>query len=344
VNQTHFFAAVFNALITPNLAAMQAMIADVAAQMQPIALVMVVVWLCFAGADMAAGSKSGPQVIKEFAIAALFLGLLPMAQYSTYVSGFFLNAVPNTVGAAMGGQGSPVAALDNLLSQAVVASLKTYEALPGNPLKFIPLGLAVIAFLGIAFLTSAFVFGVYMVAALLNVATIVVGPVFITLAAIPLTRRLASGWLGVVVGGCVTQLMALVVIRLLSAGEATMIQGLVVTVAGSDSNSLAMLIGLAEVGALFYLAKLVTQEIPHLARAIGGGVHGAAAAGIHAVTIGAAEKAAAIAATAAAGAAAGAAGGGGVSGAAAGAGRAVMARQFGPAALRSAVPSGPSKS
>jgi type IV secretory pathway VirB6-like protein len=339
-----FFSTIYDALITPNLAAMQAMIANVAAQMQPIGLAMLVGWLCFAGADMALGSKSGQQVVKEFALGALFLGLLPMAQYSTYISGFFLNAVPNTISAAMGAAGSPVAALNNLLSQSITAAAKTFEALPWDPLKSVPLGLSVVAFVAVAVVTLAYTFGVYMVATLLNVAAMVVGPVFVALAAIPVTRRLATGWLGVLVGGCVTQLMALAVINLMTAAETLLLQGFARTVAATGSNSIDMLWGLTQVGMMLYLGKLIVQEIPHLARAIGGGVHGAATAGIHAVTIGAADRAAAIAATAAAGAAAGAAGGGGVSGAAAGAGRAVMARQFGPAALRSAVPSGPSKS
>ena len=43
-----------------------------------------------------------------------------------------------------------------------------------------------------------------MVAAILNVAAVVVGPVFLALAAVPLTRRFAAGWFGVLVGGCAT--------------------------------------------------------------------------------------------------------------------------------------------
>jgi type IV secretory pathway VirB6-like protein len=347
VNQWTFFQNIYTNLITPNLAAMQAMVTQVSATMMPIAAVMAVIWIAFMGADMAIGSKSGQQVVKEFGIMALFLGLLPMAQYNTYVSGFILNGVPNTFNAAMGATGTPMAALDNELQQAVTAASKTYEALPGNPLKFIPLGLAIIVFVGSAAITVCYAFGVYMVAALINVAAVVVGPVFIALAAFPISRRLATGWFGVLVGGCVTQLMAMTVITLLAKGEAIMINGVVVTAKASNSNSVMMLWGLAQVAMLFYLAKLVVQAIPDIARAIGGGVHSAAAAGIHAVTIGAVEKtakeAAAIAATAAAGAAVGAATGGGMSGGASGAGRAVMARTF-PSVMRSAAAAGPSKS
>ena len=55
-----------------------------------------------------------------------------------------------------------------------------------------------------------------MAAAILNVAAIVVGPVFLALAAIPATRRFAAGWFGVLVGGCTTQLLALAMIQLLA--------------------------------------------------------------------------------------------------------------------------------
>jgi type IV secretory pathway VirB6-like protein len=63
----------------------------------------------------------------------------------------------------------------------------------------------------IALVSLAFTYGVYMVAAILNVAAVVVGPVFLALAAVPMTRRFAAGWFGVLVGGCCCQLMALAV-------------------------------------------------------------------------------------------------------------------------------------
>jgi type IV secretory pathway VirB6-like protein len=133
----------------------------------------------------------------------------------------------------------------------------------------------------------AFAFAVFMIAAIINVAAIVVGPVFLALAAIPTTRRFAAGWLGVLVGGCVTQLMALAVIQLLSGAENNMIQQTVVTAAASNSNSLGMLWGLAQCGILLALCTAVVKKIPDIAQAIASGVyHGAA--GLNVATFGAA--------------------------------------------------------
>lgn len=90
-------------------------------------------------------------------------------------------------------------------------------------MKTIPLAICVLGFIVVALASVGFAFAVYMIAAIVNVAAIVVGPVFLALAAIPTTRRFSAGWLGVLVGGCVTQLMALAVIQLLSGAENTMI-------------------------------------------------------------------------------------------------------------------------
>ena len=56
-----------------------------------------------------------------------------------------------------------------------------------------------------------------MIATILNVAAVIVGPVFLALAVVPLTRRFAAGWFGVLVGGCATQALALRIVRLMGA-------------------------------------------------------------------------------------------------------------------------------
>ena len=77
-----------------------------------------------------------------------------------------------------------------------------------------------------------------MTAAIINVAAVVIGPVFLALAAIPLTRRFAAGWFGVLVGGCVTQLMALAVIQLMSGAELNMIEQRLFGAAGNTTASI----------------------------------------------------------------------------------------------------------
>ena len=162
---------------------------------------------------------------------------------------------------------------------------KTYEALPNYSLKTIPLALAVIVFVVVALMSVGYAFAVYMTAAIINVAVIVVGPVFLALAAIPATRRFAAGWLGVLVGGCVTQLMAVAVILFLTGAESNMIQQTVGPVAANNSNSLGLLWGLAQCGILLALCTAVVKKIPSIAHEIAGGVyHGTA--GAHSATFG----------------------------------------------------------
>ena len=272
------FATLCTGLITPLLAQLQTMIGTVCSTIEPIALVMLTIWLAFVGADIAFGYKTLPAACKDFAVAACVIVLLQAGQYTQYVSNLFLTAVPNTVGAALGGTTSPAAGLDQVLNLAWTEAADTYNALGNFSLKTVGLSIAVMAFLVTAVLAVAYTFFIYMVAAILNVAAVVVGPVFLALAIIPPTRRFAAGWFGVLVGGCATQLMALAVIQLMSGAELTMMRTLFAPVArSSGNNSFDMLAALVQVGILLGLGGAVTAKIPDIARAIAGGVyHGAA--------------------------------------------------------------------
>ena len=131
-------------------------------------------------------------------------------------------------------------------------------------------------------------FLIYMVAAILNVAAVVVGPVFLALAVIPATRRFAAGWFGVLVGGCATQLMALAIIQLMSGAELTMMHTLFAPGAAADNN-FVILAALVQVGVLLGLGGAVTAKIPDISRAVAHGVyHGSA--GINAATFGMARQ------------------------------------------------------
>jgi type IV secretory pathway VirB6-like protein len=282
---------------------MQAMLGGVCGTMQPVVLGMVTLWLGFVAFDIANGTKTVQQAMRDFFIAGMVIGALQTAQYTQYVSDFFLHAVPNTVGAALGGQTSPVAGLDKVLNTAASAAGKAFEALPPLALKSIPLGLGIIVFIVLALASTGFAFAIYMTAAIINVAAIVIGPVFLALAAIPFTRRFAAGWFGVLVGGCVTQLLALAVIQLLSGAELNMIEQIVG--AAGNTNSLDMLWGLAQCGLLLALCTAVVKKIPDISTAIAGGVyHGSAS--LSAATFGATQQ---VTRAAAGGAARGAAAG-----------------------------------
>lgn len=282
-----FFVTLYTALITPLMAQLQGMIGIVCSTMQPIALVMLTTWLAFVGADIAFGHKTLPAACKDFAVATCVIVLLQAGQYTQYISTLFLTAVPTTIGQALGGATNPASALDTVLNTAVNGACDAYKSLPPFALKSIALGLADIVFVIVALASLVFTYGIYMVATILNVAAVVIGPVFLALAAVPMTRRYAAGWFGVLVGGCCCQLMALAVIQLMSGAELRMIKTLITAPSG-DTNSIALLWGLGQCGMLLALSTLVVKKIPELSQAIAGGVyHGSA--GLQVATFGAAK-------------------------------------------------------
>ena len=282
------FATLYTGLITPLMAQLQAMIGTVCSTMQPIALVMLTVWLAFVGADIAFGHKTLPAACKDFAVAACVIALLQAGQYAQYISNLFLTAVPHTVGEALGGMTSPAAGLDKVLNLAWTEAAVTYKGLSDWSFKTVGLSIAVVAVLVVSIVAVTYTFLIYMTAAILNVAAVVVGPVFLALAVAPLTRRFAAGWLGVLVGGCTTQLMALAIIQLMSGAELTMMHTLFAPGVASNNN-FELLAALAQVGILLGLGGAVTAKIPEVARAIAGGVyHGSA--GLQAATFGAAKQ------------------------------------------------------
>lgn len=281
------FATLYTGLITPLMGQLQAMIGTVCSTMQPIALVMLTAWLALLGADIAFRHKTLPSACKDFGVATCVIVLLQAGQYTQYISDLFLTAVPHTVGAALGGTTSPAAGLDKVLNLAWTEAAVTYKGLSDWSFKTVGLSIAVVAVLAVAIVAVTYTFLIYMTAAILNVACVVVGPVFLALAAVPLTRRFAAGWFGVLVGGCATQLMALAIIQLMSGAELTMMHTLFAPGAASNNN-FEILAALAQVGILLGLGAAVTAKIPDVARAIAGGVyHGSA--GLQAATFGAAK-------------------------------------------------------
>lgn len=299
------YQTIFDGAITPITAQMQAMIGPMCAAMQPIGLALIGIWLVFALWDLAMQAKTVMQIGKQMFTAALFYSMLWVGQYTQYITNLFLQDIPNTISAALGGNATPVAQLDQLLTQASQQAMRTYEAVPAYSFKVIALSIGVLVFLVVALVCVTYMFIVMTVAAVVSMLTLTVGPVFIAAATIPYTRKFASGWLSVMVGGVVTQLLAVALIRLLTGASNALMARLAVSVQASGSNSIGMLWGLASLGILLFVFMHVTKKIPELAQTIGGGIyHGSNSA--MAATFGAAAAAGA----AAMGAVAGGVGGG----------------------------------
>lgn len=267
-----FFQDTFAGIVTPLLQALQGMIGQVIATVQPAALALVGLWLCFVFIEVAMDHKTVPAALREFVVAAFFVGMLQSdAVYNQYIGNLFLQTIPNSLAQAFGGAPNPAAGMDNVLKEAFLAATKAYQALPWS-LGAIPLGIGIVIFLILALASVGFAFGVYAVSVVITVVAVFVGPVFVGLAATPATRRFASGWLGVVVGSLATQLMALAVLVLLLATEGVSLQNTAATIATGD-NSITMLFGLFKCGMLLTLCTIVTKQIPAIAYAIGNGVY-----------------------------------------------------------------------
>lgn len=329
----NLFQTITDGALTPVITQMQATIGPVCAAMQPVGLALISIWLLFAIWDLAAHTKTLMQVGKQMFTAALFYGMLWVGQYTQYVVDLFMQVIPNTISAALGGNGTPIAQIDRLLAQTIQQAATVYEAVPTYSFKVVALTLGVMAFVIVAMICIAYLFIVMSVAQLILITALAIGPVFIAAATTPFTRKYSSGWLSVLVGGVVTQLLAVALIRLLVGASGLLLTQLSVTAQASNSNSIMMLYGLAQLGVLLWLFKEVTKKVPELAQTIGGGVYHGSNAAMNA-TFGTAAVAAGVTIAAAGGAVGGAVAGasstgtasgavlGGVSGAASAAGRA----------------------
>lgn len=282
-----FFQGLYDGMVTPLLTQLQGMIGQVVDVVRPAALALVALWLAAVGIEVANGHKTIPSVARDFLLAAFFIGLLTGGGiYLQWVGNLFLQVLPNSLAPAFGGQGTPAAGMDRVLNTAVVAALQAYRALPWS-LAAVPLGIGIIVFLVLALAAAGFTFFFYVLSVFTVVIAVFVGPVFIGLAATPVTRKFAAGWVSVVVGGVITQALSLAVLLLLSAAEA---QTIIQQTTAPPDESIDMLMGLFKLGLLMAMCGLVIYQIPGLAVRIGGGVyHGVSAIG--AATYGAAGSA-----------------------------------------------------
>ncbi|HTW73181.1 MAG TPA: type IV secretion system protein [Acetobacteraceae bacterium] len=290
ISSSTFFASLYTALITPLLAQLQAMIGTVISTMAPIAAVMTVIAVAVSGAEVAFGQKTFSRFKRDVAIAAIVVVLATSAYYTKYISDLFLTGIPNTLGNALGATTNPASSLDRVLNTVVKATFEDYHQLPWG-LMSIPLGIGLIVILAVTVTCLLFSFGVYMTATIINVVVVLIGPVFLILGITPITRRFTAGWFSVLVGGCITQVLALGVIQLMTTAELTMIQGFITVAApaaGGD-NSIVILWGLTESAMLLGLTAAAVKQVPAISRAIGHGVYHSSA-GLQAATFGAARQ------------------------------------------------------
>jgi type IV secretory pathway VirB6-like protein len=290
ISSSTFFGTLYTALVTPLLAQLQAMIGTVISTMAPIATATAVIAVAVSGAEVAFGQKTFSGFKRDVAFTAIVVVLATSTYYTQYVSNLFLTGIPNTLGNALGATTNPASSLDLVLNTVVKTTFEDYHQLPWG-LMSIPLGLGLIVILAVTITCLLFSFGVYMTATIINVVAVLIGPVFLILGITPITRRFTAGWFSVLVGGCITQVLALGVIELMATAELTMIQGFI-TASGpapGGDNSIVILWGLTEAAMLLGLTAAAVKQVPEISRAIGHGVYHSSA-GLQAATFGAAKQ------------------------------------------------------
>jgi type IV secretory pathway VirB6-like protein len=299
----HVYADVYAAIVAPLMAAIQAMLGNVVATARPLGLAGVTLWLALIGIDVAVGQKRIEAVLRDMLLAIGALGLLAGPDvYIQYVSNLFLQDIPNTVSAALGGNGSPVAGIDNVQATTVQAAAKVYKAIPKMSLMSIPLGLAVIVFVLVSVVATGYTFLVYVSALATNVLAVIIGPIFVALGAVPFTRKYTIGWLSVLASGVTIQVLAIALLQLMSQSELATLGTMAAQLVTQNADPIEQIWGLAKCGVLLWLCYHLMKNLPALSFAIAGGVyHNVSAA--HAATFGVAGKAASMAGNGAANAA-----------------------------------------
>lgn len=315
----HLFQLVADTILDPLLAQLTEMAGHACDVMRPIASVglslALILWIW----DIAAGFKSVRQVGRNAFVAVMFYSLLWVGAYTQYVGDLFLHAIPATIGDALGTPGAtPYAQIDSLVGQVIGAGATVYEAIPSWSFKAVPLGGGVLIFIFAGVLSIAAVFLILVISAVVIVLCLAVGGIFLAAATHPLTRKYASGWFTVLVGGAVTQALSIGLLKLMVGSIARQLQAIAVTAAQTNSNSILMLEGLGEIIVLVLLFKKTIDAIPGLSDRIGGGVVSGLGTA-HAMTFGAAGTVGSVAAGGIAGGAAGAVSGARATGTASGA-------------------------
>jgi type IV secretion system protein VirB6 len=282
-----FFAAIYSGLITPLVTAIQAMTSAVCSQMGPYATTLTLLCLAVVGGEMALEHKSFSSVKHQFAVGAFIIVLIQAANYSTYISNLFITAIPNSIGQMLGSPSTnPASALDNVLNTVVQGASNAYGMLSPYSLMSIPLGIAILMVVVVSLICLVYSFGIFVIATILNILLVAVGPIFLCLAIPPLTRKFAFGWFSALIAGCVAELLALATIQAMATAELTLIKSFLVAVPGSSDPTLTAIWGLVEAGLLLGLTTLVVKKIPEVSQAIAGGIH-SGSAGLSAATFGA---------------------------------------------------------
>jgi type IV secretion system protein VirB6 len=271
----HLFTLAY-ALVTNTLqGAVNTMISNGITYVRPALLAGITVWVAIQSISVAYGFVAVNSLYRGLFRAAVVVAILQTAaSYNQYVSGL-AQLLPTEITAAL--SGTPPAAIangaafDTLANQAVEAGLLVWRHIPQYSLQGAILTIFVGAYFVFVVSVIAASFLVWLMSSVTLWVLLSVGPLFVALYAFPQTQRFFSGWVGVVAGAIVTQILCVVLLGLL-AGAASITTTPILLAAGQGKpNFVDELLQLLGEGILFGMIAMLIKQVPGIASSIAGG-------------------------------------------------------------------------
>lgn len=238
----------------------------------------IVFWLAATAIAMALAPDGWP--IQRFftnvlRAAVVYFLVANAGNFTHYVSNMLLVTIPQEIGLALtnavGGGGTPTAGIfDQIWNKAYAAGLICYSHLP-NTFKGALLCIVVFAFWVAALIAVGLCFLFWTVSFVLLSLVVSLGPIFVSLALFPVTRRFFEGWLSAAVGAITTQTLVVALLVIMIRVEQEGLDRIVR--APANSNEIGTLGALLGVGALLGICAYMVKQIPSISVGISGGVY-----------------------------------------------------------------------
>jgi type IV secretion system protein VirB6 len=272
----HLFTATYALVSTSLQGAVNTTIANAIAYLRPALLAGATLWIAFQSIAVANGFAAVNSLYRGIVRAAICVAILQSAgTFNQYVGGL-AQILPTEITAALSGTPpaniASGAAFDTLSNQAVMAGLLVWKHIPAYSLS----GAVMTVFVGFYFIfvigVIAASFFVWLMSSVTLWVLLSVGPLFIALYAFPQTQRFGAGWVGVVAGTIVTQIMCVILLGLLAGAASLTTTPLLATMSnGAAPNFIDELLQLLGEGILFALIAMLIKQVPGLASSITGG-------------------------------------------------------------------------
>ena len=207
---------------------------------------------------------------------AVYWAVAYSGNFSAIFGNMALTILPQQLGQALSGatRGTTpfgVNSFDALFNFVFSSGLQAYNGLPLFSIKAAFLTLFILAFMLLALVAIAEMFLVYLTSHVVVALAIAIGPALAALYMWEMTRRYFFGWMGVVLGAVLTQVLAVgllaIYLRITQTEIATLKTNLTVDNIGTA------LLSLFSMMLLFYVGYRVSSHIWGIGQSIGGGIY-----------------------------------------------------------------------